>query len=217
MREYYVYIHLKKSDFAPFYVGKGKGKRHLVPYSRNQHWTRTVAKHGFISCILHENLPEECALTLERIAIAAYGRANLVNLDNGGRSGDGRKMSEQTIQKQREKKLTPEHKANVSKALLEYYSCNPAKPHTPEQEAKRLASVAWYKPSEKTKAIMREKHAGRKHPQFDWTVYSFSHAEHGRVDCLRSELIERYGLSPPKVCNIISGKRKTHQGWSMIA
>jgi hypothetical protein len=58
------------------------------------------------------------------------------------------------------------------------------------------------------------KQSGRLHAQFDWTVYSFYHPDHGRVDCLRSELIERYGLSPPKVCNIISGKRKTHQGWS---
>ena len=45
---YFTYAHIRKSDSEIFYIGKGKGTRHLSYANRNIYWKNTVAKHGLV-------------------------------------------------------------------------------------------------------------------------------------------------------------------------
>ena len=85
MNRYYVYEHLKATDGSVFYVGKGCGRR-AWSHNRTAHWKRVVAKHGLTVRIVKENLPESCALTIERMVIAKHGIENLVNICEFGNS-----------------------------------------------------------------------------------------------------------------------------------
>jgi len=83
-KDFYVYAHHKKSDGSIFYIGKGTGGRARNPGGRSIYWRRIVAKHGHTIRIVKKEMPEPCALSLERALIAAHGRPNLSNLTDGG-------------------------------------------------------------------------------------------------------------------------------------
>jgi hypothetical protein len=96
---YYVYLHIKKSNGIPFYVGKGKKERYYSPAHRNRFWNNTVNKHGFDAILLEECLTEKEAFYLEEYWINRIGRADLnegtlVNLTNGGEGESKRYISD---------------------------------------------------------------------------------------------------------------------------
>src|ERR1035437_8505575 len=89
---YYVYLHIRKSDGIIFYVGMGinyrawqKGKT-----ERNDHWHKTVLKHGYTITLVYENLTKEDALSKEIELIKSYRNISgdkLVNMTEGGEGG----------------------------------------------------------------------------------------------------------------------------------
>lgn len=108
----YVYIHIRKDNNQPFYVGVGgllsfdnyqranavnwKGLR-----SRSEFWNNTSSKYGFIVDIVLDNCTKEEAFLEEQRLISLYGRQDLqtgilVNHTNGG---DGRIGSSKEINK----------------------------------------------------------------------------------------------------------------------
>ena len=90
-QDYYVYIHFRKSDNIPFYVGKGRGDRHLVKTGRNIYWCRVAKKHGYYSEIIHSGLSQSAAYSIEAETIKDFrlhGIA-LTNLTCGGDGGFG--------------------------------------------------------------------------------------------------------------------------------
>ena len=86
---FYVYIHVRKDNRAPFYVGKGCGHRAWVRSSRNAHWKRIVAKAGYDVVICQDLMLESDAFLLEEWLIAKFTRQgiNLANKSLGGPSG----------------------------------------------------------------------------------------------------------------------------------
>lgn len=88
---YYVYQHHSLDTNAIFYVGKGKDKRHSDKNKRSNYWKSYVAKHGFTSEILVNNIDEDFAFLIEMEAIDVYKRRGikLVNLTNGGEGCSG--------------------------------------------------------------------------------------------------------------------------------
>ena len=137
---YYIYQHRSLNTNAIFYVGKGKDKRHSDKNKRSNYWKSYVAKHGFISEILVNNIDEDFAFLIEMEAIDVYKRRGikLVNLTNGGegcsgiiQTSDSRskksnalkgiKRSEETKLKMRLAKLgttqSPEHISNRATSL----------------------------------------------------------------------------------------------------
>lgn len=88
---FYTYIHFRQDDGTPFYVGKGKGRRHLVKSKRNNHWNNVVAKHGFRSEILCRWNTEHDALEHEKLLIQCFRDMNveLVNMTDGGEGTSG--------------------------------------------------------------------------------------------------------------------------------
>ena len=123
---FYTYIHIRPDTNEPFYVGKGKGRRHKTKSGRNQHWHNIVNKNNgiFESKILFEGLSEDEALNKEieiekELKDKGY---NLVNLAETGKSGP--------VGVPR----TEEHKQSLSKATKGRISPNKGKNHGPLSE-----------------------------------------------------------------------------------
>jgi len=93
-RDFYVYVHRRKSDGSIFYVGKGCGRRAWKRIGRNSHWQNIVAKHGFAWEIVHSGLTEDEAIASEVSLIASLGRDALCNLTDGGEGMSGHVKSE---------------------------------------------------------------------------------------------------------------------------
>lgn len=126
MNQFYVYLHIKKSDNRVFYVGKGTKDRAWVLRGRNEYWQRVADKHGVRVEILFDNLSESEALQCEKDAIQElrYFGYDLCNLTDGGDGCTGFVWSEESKKKISDlftgRKLSEKHKqklrdANVGK------------------------------------------------------------------------------------------------------
>jgi hypothetical protein len=108
----YVYIHKRKDNNQPFYIGVG-GLLSFDNYqranaltvkgtsNRSNHWYNTVKLYGFTSEIILDNCTKEEAFLKEKKLIALYGRKDLqtgilINLTEGG---EGRINSNSIINK----------------------------------------------------------------------------------------------------------------------
>lgn len=87
---YCVYIHTKKSDGKPLYVGKGLRKRAHSFSGRSEYWKRIKNKHGVNVLIVKSGISECCAFSIEKILIKNIGRENLCNMTDGGEGTSGR-------------------------------------------------------------------------------------------------------------------------------
>lgn len=79
---FFVYAHYTLDTNDMFYIGEGTKKRVSDKSNRNQWWNRKVAKHGFVSRILHSNLSKKDAQEMEKILIEQH-RESLVNICPG--------------------------------------------------------------------------------------------------------------------------------------
>jgi hypothetical protein len=123
---FYTYIHIRPDINEPFYVGKGKGKRHKTKTGRNQYWHNVVNKNNgiFESKIIFEGLTEKEALLKEvevekELKEKGYNLVNLAETGNSGPVGVSR---------------TKEHKQSLSKATKGRISPNKGKKHDPFPE-----------------------------------------------------------------------------------
>ncbi len=106
--KHYVYIHLRKDNLEPFYVGKGTGYRYTSKRSRNKFWNNIVNKHGYIPIIYERFEDEKEAFKKEAeliLLLKSLGKT-LTNMTEGGEGAAegnlnllGHKHSEKTKQK----------------------------------------------------------------------------------------------------------------------
>lgn len=95
----YVYVHIRKDNNKPFYVGVGgllsfdnyqRANANTIRNSaRNKHWKSVVNLYGFDVEIISDNCTKEEACEIEIYLIKYYGRIDLktgtlVNLTDGG-------------------------------------------------------------------------------------------------------------------------------------
>lgn len=93
---YYVYIHRRKDNGDPFYVGKGKDKRAWVTRGKNYIWKRIEKISGYTVDVIFRTSVEDCAFSIEMATIKRLKQLGyeLANLTDGGEgaSGIGRKV-----------------------------------------------------------------------------------------------------------------------------
>jgi hypothetical protein len=59
---------------------------------------------------------------------------------------------------------------------------------------------------------------GKNHHSFDSRLYKFCHTESGaEIIMLRSEFTKKYNISRGNLTNVLAGRAKTVQGWSVTA
>ena len=129
--EWTVYMHLKSSDYTPFYIGICKNtQKHKRPFEksrRSEIWKRTYRKHGREVIILQDSISEQSAKSIERWLIHMYGKrinnkGPLVNITNGG-EGFSSKHSEDSKRKMSASKkgktgdLCPNSHAVIAKSI----------------------------------------------------------------------------------------------------
>jgi len=122
MTGFYTYIHTRTDDGKVFYVGKGKGGRAKSLRSRNQHWHRTVEKHGItVDIVAHWELEDE-AFEHEKLLISCFRDMGhpLCNQTGGGDGVSGYRHSAETRARlssmQVGKTVSAAHRAKISAA-----------------------------------------------------------------------------------------------------
>lgn len=179
-RKFYVYVHRRKSDLVPFYVGKGCDGRawETSAKRRSEHWTNVAKKHGVFVEIYQDKITEAEAFAIEKSLISdlrAFG-INLVNKTNGGEGSSGIKMTDEKKAILRAALLghkfnlgrihSDEAKSKMSEAQRRRYANGSQHPfagktHSPMTKAlisKRLKGRTF---SEETREKMRLSHTGK--------------------------------------------------------
>jgi hypothetical protein len=183
-RKFYVYVHRRKSDNQPFYVGKGYGRRayETSEKRRSKHWVNVARKHGVYVEMYKTGLTEEEAFSLEKEVIARLREQNcpLVNVADGGQGGAGIKMSDEKKALLRSillghkfnvgRKWSEETKKRMSDAQKKRYAdgCKPSfigRQHTPMTKELIASKLRGRKFSEETKEKMRAARIGKTMPE----------------------------------------------------
>ena len=214
MNKFYVYVHRRKSDNKPFYVGKGCGKRAWKQDGRNEHWNRTFLKHGLTVEIVFDNLDEQTAFQAEKDTISEfkYFGYPLTNKTDGGDGATGLV-------------LTEEHRLKISKA-------HKGRPKKPESIAKTAAAQKGKFVSELTKSRIRLAKTGLKQSTEtkqkraktlkevgtcnDRSIYCFYSCEDVFIGT-RGEFSDYSGIPRKKFGTMFSAQRsKIVRGWSLL-
>lgn len=145
MNSFYVYEHWRPDTGACFYVGKGKRSRAWHLYHRSKWHNNILAKleRAGLSLdvrIIAEGLSNEEAVALEIERIAFYGRANLVNLTDGGEGPIGRIVSEETRAKIARAVTGKKHSAETREKLSALWKGTKQGPRSAEWRANLSAA-----------------------------------------------------------------------------
>lgn len=142
--KYYVYLHIKETTGEPFYVGRGQKYRYNQKRSRSIFWKNIVDKYGFDVIFLETNLTLNEANEKEIYWINRIGRRDLGNgpLVNHTDGGDGASKGNKAWNKG--KKLSDEHKLNLSKSHIGQISNMKGKHHSNETKTKISLSKKKY-------------------------------------------------------------------------
>ena len=218
MDHFYLYRHVRNSDGLVFYIGKGMGRRAWCRTTRSRKWKDFVsANPDWRAEITHTGLSETAALALEIATIAEIGLDNLCNLSRGGHGLSGYRF-------------TAEQKARVSEAHIGIQAGEKhplfGKPKTNETRQKISAGLAGNKNRGTTplsaeakariSASRKGKTAGEKHPQYDSTVRSFHHCEHGVFQGTAFALRQTYGLPQSGLSAVVRGAMRHCHGWVLL-
>ena len=214
--DFYVYIHKRQSDGIVFYVGKGRGKRAYYFHERNDHWKKTLKKHGCNVEIVERRLSECEAFKLEKILIAKFQSEKLCNKTNGGEGISGYKFNED-----QKKRMSESHKGHVVTEEVRIKMSEAKKgrknpPHVRKLHSERmkgntLGSRRKINPELREK--LRDANKGENSYIADKNIYSFKHADGRFFQGTRYELKEKYGDCVRAL--FYTKPNKSIYGWSL--
>lgn len=233
MKDFYVYLHKRKTDGTVFYIGKGSGSRAFYKNSRNRHWNFVAKKNGYTVEIYATGLQEWYAFELERDLISYYGKENLCNYTDGGDGPSGKRMteeqkehlrkifknrifSEETIKKMSDaakiRSSDPEYQKRRTKNLI-------GKKHSKEHIEKiRIAGFGRVLSDESRKKISDFHKGKKKNPE---AVLAMARSKSKKVLCITNGVIyestrdaaRKLGISSSKVGECASGVLKKTSGY----
>lgn len=201
-KKYYVYVHRRSTDGTVFYVGKGQGRRAWNSSKRSQYWKNIATKHGRTVGIVMRFDNEVCAFSMECALIKFYGRASLCNLTIGGDGTSGYIMSEKTKEKIGAKSIGRKF-SKEERLRRSVFQTN--RIYSDETKLKMSKSMLGHK---------RPKIAGVNNPRYRHEVYTFKNYDNFFIGTI-FDFCNKYEVDKSCVCKIVSGKNKTHNGWSL--
>ena len=163
MTIYYVYAYIRKSNFTPYYIGKGTGDR---AYSKCH--SVSVPNDNSRIIFLKENLSEVDAFSYEREMISLYGRKDLGtgilrNRTDGGEGASGLIWSEKSKKKQSDANKGEKnpfygksHPAATIKKISSSQKGIPRKRHTEEWKKNHSEKMTGRSPTEETRKKLSE-------------------------------------------------------------
>ena len=214
--DFYVYIHKRQSDGIVFYVGKGRGKRAYYFHERNDHWKKTLKKHGCNVEIVERRLSECEAFKLEKILIAKFQSEKLCNKTNGGEGTSGYKFTED-----QKKRLSESHKGYVVTEEVRIKMSEAKKgrknpPHVRKLHSERMKGNTLgsrRKITPELREKLRDANKGENSYIADKNIYSFKHADGRFFQGTRYELKEKYGDCVRAL--FYTKPNKSVYGWSL--
>ena len=214
--DFYVYIHKRQSDGIVFYVGKGRGKRAYYFHERNDHWKKTLKKHGCNVEIVERRLSECEAFKLEKILIAKFQSEKLCNKTNGGEGISGYKFTED-----QKKRMSESHKGHVVTEEVRIKMSEAQKgrknpPHVRKLHSERMKGNTLgsrRKITPELREKLRDANKGENSYIADKNIYSFKHADGRFFQGTRYELKEKYGDCVRALFYI--KPNKSIYGWSL--
>lgn len=235
-KTFYVYIHLYASGEKhgkPFYVGKGTGTRAYSNSSRNQHWHNVNNKYGRNVFFHSKELTSEQACKIEIDLISQIGIDNLTNKSIGGEKGSlgfkhtkewkiesSKRMKAENIKRKQSptyrhpclgRELSKESREKISNSLKDYRK-NISDCKKISVAKKISASLNCIESVKKRSEI----NTGDKNPMYDRRVFLFKHKSGCLFTGTQYQLSTEKLLNKGNVSSMISGKRKSVSGWSVI-
>lgn len=210
---FYVYAHHRNDSGAPFYVGKGSGKRAWTIKSsgRNMHWKRIVAKHGRTVRVVAEGLDEELALLAEVELIDKLRRtgADLVNKTDGG---EGARITDPAVKRLRAERI----KAALSKPEVKQKLSDAHRAQWLDEDLNQRRIVAlklrWQTPESKAKKSAASKAAAARRRTAVLCVTTGASFESMAAAAAWLRSNGWPSASPSKICLSCKGQRKDAYG-----
>lgn len=225
----YVYIHIRKTDNQPFYIGIGKDKYlHRAfdahPNRRNTHWINTVLKHDYRVKILYNDIDYEEAIFLEKELISFFGRMDmktgiLCNRTDGGYGTVNMKYSLDYRKKlsiaAKKKILSEEQKAKLrayrrgrhnSKEAREKISIANKGKKKPDGFSEHLSEIR----KGENNPMFGKSYA--KHPNYLGMVYAYRNGELLNSYLSTRDCSEKMNIPISQINRVIKGDRKSYHG-----
>lgn len=194
------YAHTKQ-DGTIFYIGKGVEKRAYDTKSRNKHWQNIVAKHGFKTVILANWKTEQEAFDHEKVLIACFRDMGykLANLTDGGEGCVGHKWTAEQLAKRSTEEARARRRGENNPMF--------GKHHSAETKAKTAL-----RHSGKNNAMFGK--VKEQNKQYKGSVLATNVKTGKQLVLEGSKDIESNGFNRGHVASCLTGKRKTHKGFT---
>ena len=226
--DFYVYIHFRRDNGLPFYVGKGmrNGRYDRMKESgcrRNEYWNRIMNKHGYTAKVIRNcGSDEELAhhYEMELIGIFRGIGFELTNLTDGGDGCSGRVPSDETRRKLSEanlgKTLSDEHRQKISEASSGENHPNWGKTLSDETRQKISEATLGKSVSNDSKLKMSEAKSGENHPKFKG--YSIGYNDSQIIIFCGNKDMKSRGFNSGHIAQSIlkNPKIKSHKGYVFI-